>query len=335
MADTYNESNFIFKLEERISEQMRYTLEKLGGYWMHNPIFLSRSNDLPHRIALGGKGSDKRRRTILSFNKFGYKGGSIEEGEPTIYEKVLENAGWERTISADKDGEAVNQKISESEKLVNEESEAWNVNASFEVTNRTSIKAEASAGNIASASAESETTTRASTEFGKGGTAYKKTEHSFAIGTELMVKPGQTVQATVEVSEKKVVTPIVQTGLIDFEITLDLYDWALDNSWHLRDGIWKGKGSNVITFSSRQELINFFRGRDERQFPNMKHFVWDMSQAIEKNSNDWRAKYAYNFVHWLEDDNNFSVRLSKERVQVFKNAGTLRQRVLQDNSPSD
>ena len=197
------------------------------------------------------------------------------------------------------------------------------------ITHKSSIKAEASFGDIAGASATSETTITTSTEFGTGGTVYNSTSRTHSIKTKLIAKAGEIVQYTQEVNEKKIVTPIIQIGLLDFEITINFYDWITNNSWHIRDGIWQGQGGNWLTFDTRQALINFFRGRDEREFPNMKHFLWDMEQAANKG--DWRAANARDFIYWLENDRNFEVRLEKERVQVFRNAGTLRRRVLQTN----
>ena len=330
MTQSFNESQFIFKFEQEFAKGLRYALQKLGGQYMFDPHFESRSDKLPHVIVLGGKGPRGRRKSLAIFKEYGYRGGEVIEGKRTTFESVLDGHGWERTIEAPLGGSGIVEHIEDAKELTNRESEAWNVNARFEVTNKTSIKASASLGDIARAEASSETTVTASTEFGAGGTSLREHKRSHKIGTELRAKPGQTVQATVDVSEKKVVTPITQIGLLDFVCTIDFYDWSSKYSWHLRGGIWDRERYKHIDFDSRQQVIDFFRGRNEREFPNMKHFVWDMLQA--KNKGDAHARRAHEFVLWLEEDDNFQVELQKERVQTYQNAGTLRVKVLEDLS---
>ena len=330
MVQTYDESQFIYHLEQEFSKRIKPALYRLGGERINGPKFLSRSDKLPHQILMGWKNKDRRHKfkTLLSFESFGYSGGKTTEGKPTIYEKATLDGGWERTIKADLNGDGVEQEINESHKVINEESEAWNVNAKFEVTNRTSIKAEASFGDIAGASAESETTTTASSEFGTGKTFYKSEERTFDVKTTLKAKPGQTVQGTVEILEKKIVTPIVQEGLIDFEVVIDMYDWAGEQRGrhYLKNSI-AGK-HKILKFDSRRALIRFLEGKDERQYPNMKDFYRDIRNAKPGNT----AHGSMQFLKWLRDDRNFTVKLEKERVQVFRNAGTLKQTVLQDDS---
>ena len=117
----------------------------------------------------------------------GYRllGRRHQEGTPKVYDLPADGLGWSRKYSPK--AIPVHEDIDESIELHEESSE--DLNASFNVTNRTSIKVEAKGGvdgiGEASASAESETTSSVGGGWGRASSSSRTISHKVKTSVDV------------------------------------------------------------------------------------------------------------------------------------------------------
>ena len=125
---------------------------------------------------LAHRQGDHKYKTRIIFDGIDYSGGDEIEGSPIVYDLPDTHRGWSEVYRPK--AVPISRDIEKSVELDEESWSSYSVNASFEVTNRTTAKAEASVGEIASASVESETTISAKTEFGMDNGNRKKSTYT-------------------------------------------------------------------------------------------------------------------------------------------------------------
>ena len=320
-AKPYSEEATLYKYEKEYGKRVLPVLRKLGaGRLFSKPYRKGRDAALPHSWELGGKSgdSDWRKKTHIVFEGIDYSGGTQVEGVSQNYDLPDEGRGWSQIYRAG--AIPIDQVVNESITLNESVQESYTAEASFEVTNRTSVKAEASLGDIAGASAESETTTTAKASFGTSGGHTKVTTYTHAVATTVHIPVGQAVMVSVDVSKRKVVTPITERGFIEASMKWDLYDWADNRSSYLRGG--KDAKKNRIYFDSFQSLLWFLEGQRMAEYPGMKNFLSDMRKLAAKG--DREATGALAFYKWIQNKDSRRVELEKERVRIYESAGEVR-----------
>ena len=326
---SFNDQQFIYRYEDEFCKRAYPFLRALGVInkrLRYNEHFvLSRDPKPPHAWAMGWKkNKDKHKsksyNTRITFKGHAIVGGEVEEGKPTVYD-LDDEAGWSRVLDA-QDGRL--------EEIVDEEIELWErsafeytAGARFSVVNQTSVKAEASAFDIASASAESVTTISAETSFAARQGMERNKRRKFAIQSKLEADAGEKVLYTVEKFRRKVITPVLDNGYLDFEVEFDLWDWAEDDQKWLRDSI--DVGGNRIKCDNVAAILAFMEGKREHEYPNMVGFL----PAMRKRRNDWwAAKGTLEFYDWLRNVERRQVSLQGQRVQYIENASTMRRQPL-------
>ena len=200
----------------------------------------------------------------------------------------------------------------EIEKSFSLREESWteySTRASFEVTNRTSVKAEASAGDIASASAENETITTAKAEFGLDGGSRLERTLIHVAKDHVQVAVGDEVIYWVDVVTRKVVTPVTENGYIEASLVLDLYDWTEKSAKWLRDSIDEKK--NRIGCDTIQQLLWFIEGERPAEYPNMRGFLREM-----RRHSHWSAKGAVSFYELAEGTRRTATCLSRKKADA-------------------
>ena len=315
MAHPFSEQAVLHTWEKKFCQMAVPFLAALGARRLHAGQMgrTTREAELPHTWAIGWRGghSDHRQKTRITFDGIDYSDGDEDEGKSIIYDLPDERRGWSevyrpRAIPIDR----------EIEKSIEMHEEQWNeysASASFEVTNRTTAKAEASVGDVASASVESETTTTAKAEFGMDSGQRKQSVYTHVARDKVRVEVGTAVEYWVDVMKRKVVTPVTENGFIEASLVLDLYDWSEKNAEWLRDSIDVKK--NRIGCNTIQDLIWFIEGQRVAEYPNMRNFL-----STQRRHNHWSAKGSVAFYEWLKNKENRRVSLAKERVRIYESA---------------
>ena len=318
-AAPYNEESRLYAYEQEYATRLLPVMRKLGVDRLEKaPTRMGRDKALPHEWALGWKRhGSKRHRTRVTFKAIDYSDSDPIEGTPVVYDLPDEGRGWSQIYRPQ--AIPIDQLVDESIELNEEVYENYRVEASFSVTNRTSVKAEAKVGPVG-ASAESETTVSASAGFGLDRGTRTVTKYIHKVSTTVHIPVGQAVMVTVDVSKRKVVTPITERGLIEAEVMWNLSDWAEKHAKYLRDG--KDAKRNRIYFDTFQDLLWFLEGQRIAEYPNMKHFLKDMRYQAARGDKD--AKGALAFYAWAKNDENRRVELLKERVRIYESAGEVR-----------
>ena len=265
-VETFNEQLVLYEWEHEFCERslpFLYALgaRRIGKSQLHRE---GREAELPHEWALGWKkGGSKRHRTRIKFRGVDYVDGDDEIGTPVIYDLPGQGRNWSQLYPTQAVG--VRQVIEDSITLREEAWDEYNVNASFSVTNRQSISAGASVGPVeAKAEASSEQT--ASTSFGKTSGGRNVSERTQSIRTELDIPPGaKDILASSNIGKRKEVTPIVENGIIEADIEINLDDWSEERAKWLQDS--KDEKRNVIRCATIQVSALVHRGPEARGIP--------------------------------------------------------------------
>ena len=271
MPETFNEQLVLHDWEHDVCTRAYPFLAALGAIRLQDEVErVGRDAGLPHEWKLGWKHhGDKRHRTRITFEGIDYSDGKSKDGTAKIFDLPSEGLGWSRTYNAK--AIPVDEEINEEIELHEENSE--DLNANFNVTNRTSIKADAKGGvdgiGEVSTSFESETTASVGGGWGRASASSRTIAHK--IKTAVHVPVGEKVLVSVDVVKRKTVTPVTEDGYIEATGYINLYDWAEENAPYLRDG--KDQKHNVIKFDSIQDLLWFIEGQRVAEYPNMRHFL--------------------------------------------------------------
>ena len=321
--EPFNEQKVLYEWEQKFCRMIKPMLYALGADRLQEEHRIGRSAELPHEWGIGWKkGGSKRHRTRVYFRGIDYTDGEPEEGTPVIYDLGDAARSWSRKYVPK--AIPVSEEIDEGIELHTREWEEYGAEASFSVTNRTTVKAEVKAGDVASASAENETTiTAGGSAFGRGG-GEKASTRTHRVKTtvhredlERAKNLGKSVLLTADINKRKVVTPIIENGFIEADIMLDLDDWAEEHKSYLRDS--KDEGRNRIYCSTIRDLIWFIEGQRVAEYPRMTTFLAD-----QRKGTWWSAKGTVQFYEWLKDSEARRQRLAKERIRVYESAGEVR-----------
>ena len=324
MADRFSEEKYLDGWMREFSRRIVPVFYAWGVRRMHaNQLHaLSNKSEGPFGWRLGWRGGSKGRhshRTELHFDAFRYVGGNEEEA-PTQRAVLSSEPAWQRTFDA-RNGKGFIEEIDDSVEIIDQSAVEYTADASLRVSQKMEVKAEASVGDIASASATSTTEYEATASFGtRHGSEYsKKSSHS--IKTIYEIDDDEYVQLSVDRTRVREVTPIVENGVLECSLKFDLYDWTLKNS-SLLHGADIGKG-RVLEFASIQEFLGMLHGDFPRRFPNMNNFERDA-----RKHNHYSALGSRQFIDWLKDEKRRTVKLHKQRVHDYDEASEIRSRDL-------
>ena len=214
MPEPWSEQNVLHTWERQLCGRIVPLLLALGVQRLHPGQMgrIDRTAELPHTWALGWKSgkSDHRHKTRIVFDGIDYSGGEEVEGTPIVYDTPDGRRGWSEIYRPT--AIPIDREIEKSITLHEESWSEYSAVASFEVTNRTTLKAEASVGDVASASAENETITTAKAEFGMGGGDRKNSTYVHVARDRVKVAVGDAVEYWVDVGKRKTVTPVTGRG---------------------------------------------------------------------------------------------------------------------------
>ena len=305
----FNEQTVLYDYEIEFCERLKPVLKDLGALRIWNTSYRKgREAAQPHIWQLGGKSgdSDWRKKTHVVFDGFFYN-----EEDPDIGTPIIQMLGEPRVIYSriiDSEVEYV-QEINESTASAIEEWEEDEWGVEFNVTNRTTVKAEASAevGGIgASASVENETTTSLDTSFaGSSGGRHSKNTSLAIVGT-FTVPANRRLLSYAEAQKQQITTPFKVNGYIDHAVKIDLYDWVEENSEYLKDSLDQKK--NRIECANLTELRSFLEGERVAEYPNMRHFL----KTCSKGSRDFYA--------WLKDFDARHRQFERTKIVVIEQA---------------
>ena len=332
--ESFNEQRVLYEWEmDNFIPLSLPFLEALGAKRLQSSAWRREGNDpaLPHSFHLGWRKGRSRHafKTRAHIRAIDYVDGEPDEGTPVVYQMPDEGRSWSRSYDLNVDGLKVSQKVIAEIKLHDAEWDEYNGSVSFGITNRTSVKAEASGGvsgiGEGSVTAESETTTSLNTSFGTaGGERHESTRMHRDETTVEDIPQGKKILLECDIGKSKSVTEIAENAYIEAEIEFDLYDWAENRAPYLKDSI--DEGANRIKSNTIQDIIWFIEGQRPAEYPNMRKFLPDMRARAKKG--DKVAKGALKFYEWLKDQENRHVRLTRTRVKVSESAGTLRARLI-------
>ena len=305
----FNEQTVLYDYEVEFCKRLNPVLKDLGGkrIW-DNSYRKGREAAQPHTWQLGGKGgdSDWRKKTHVIFDGFFYN-----EEDPDVGKPIVQKLGEPRVIYSrivDSEVEYV-QEINESTASAIEEYTEDEFGVEFNVTNTTTVKAEASAefaGIGGGASVESETTTSLNTSFGGSSGARNSRDVSLAIVGTFTVPANRRLLSYAEAQKQQITTPYKVNGYIDHAVKIDLYDWAENRSNYLKDSLDEKK--NRIQCANLTELRSFLEGERVAEYPNMRNFL----KTCSKGSRD--------FYDWLKDSEARHRQFERTKVVVVEQA---------------
>ena len=179
----------------------------------------------------------------------------------------------------------------------------------FNVTNTTTVKAEASAefgGVGGSASAENTTTTSLDTSFGNHSGGKSARNETLAIRGQFTVPANKRLLAYAEASKQQMTTPYKVNGYIDHALNIDLYDWVEENAPYLRDG--RDTKHNVLNFVNLTDFRAFLEGYHVAEYPNMRNFLTTCSKGSK------------NFYNWISNPKHRHRQFERQKILVNEQA---------------
>ena len=286
----------------------------------HDPAF-------PHVYQMGwGPHNKGRYKTFIHFTDGFINTGLIIEKEPQISSTPSNRGSWSRQYSTGDVG--LDEEVSNRITLKKISSERYTVDAKLEIVNTTTVKAEASIGDIAGASAESTNTITASTAFGAEKLDSSEVEEQETIKTHIVVPPHSEILLTVERVRTREITEIIETGYLDFSFKFDLWDWADDKkSPYLKNS--RAGRDVIIESSSVRDLLDLVEGQRRTEYPNMSPFLRDCEAkaAHHNGKGDWNLwDDCLQTREWFNDPENRKVELRRERVRDYESSGEIRTR---------
>ena len=334
MTQTFSEQKVLYNFEDEFCRRFRPVAVTLGCHYLHrDPRRQGNNPDLPHWWELGARKKKGKwphaYKTRITFEGFDYVDGDPEYGTQQIFDLEDKGRGFFQKYDPS-NGNAIDGEIEETIGLNEETWSTYMVNASFEITNRTTIKADAKASvGVAEANLSAENETIASSKTGFGLDDGNKTLRTYQHRILQRVKAdanSRPFTLSVAVGKKKVITPVKETGYLDTSIMLDLYDWADEQQGFLRNSI--DIGPNRITCDNIQDLLWFLEGQRVAEYPNMRGYLGRMKNGAKWHKEGKRVSYidsscqgALDFYNWLKDQNNRKVTLEKQKVKVYEAAG--------------
>ena len=334
MAQPFSEQKVLFEFEEDFCRRIRPVMVTLGCHHLWDaPRRQGRNPALPHWWELGARKKKGKwphaYKTRITFQGIDYVDGDPEPGKQQIFDLEDKGRGFLREYDPSR-GNAIDEEVEETIELEEETWSTYTVDASFEITNRTTIKAEAKveAGPAsATASAENETITTAKTSFGMDKGQKKKRVYKHRIlQTVRAASNTRPFTLSVDVSKKKVITPVKETGFLDASLEFDLYDWADQQQGFLKDST--DVGPNRIQCDNIQDLLWFLEGQRVAEYPNMRGYLGRMKNGAKWHKEGKRVSYidsscqgALDFYNWLKNQENRKQVLLKQKVKVYEAAG--------------
>ena len=326
--ETYNEQKVVSEWEREFIKRAFPFLESIGCRRLHKKDYKRDGNEvkLPHRYFLGWKkhASSKDHRTVIEFQAIDYTKGTDEEDTPIVYDLPADGRNWSRKYDLRAAGVKLEEDIDEEIELHEEKWTAYSMNASFSITNKTKIEANAGleiGPAKAGASASNETEISASSSFAEDGGEKYLRSYIHRIKTRITEIPvGKTLLVSCDIFKRRVITPTIENGFIETKIYLDIDDWAKEKEHYLRHS--KDEKHNRIHNDTIQDLLWFIEGQRVVEYPRMVNFLSDMRKRAEKGNRT--AQGAVDFYEWLKVENNRRVRLAKNKVRVYEFAGEVK-----------
>ena len=304
----FNEQVKLYDYEIEFIDQIRPVLEDLGVARLWKKAHRrGREAAQPHLWQVGGKSNDSdwRKKTHVEFDGFFYNEDDPDRGATVVQKLGSPRIIYSRVFRPDVDYDV---EINEQEDTSIETWHEDEFGTSFNVTNRTTVKADASAevaGIGGSASVESETTTSLDTSFAMNNGKRNTRDSSLSIVGRATVPAGREMLATAEAQKQQHITTYEVNGYIDHATKLDLYDWVEENAPYLRDG--KDKKHNVIYLPNLTAMRNFIQGFWVAEYPNTRNFLKE-------------SRAAQRFLAWLNDAEQRHVQFERQKIVVAEQA---------------
>ena len=334
MAEVFRDQYVISKWEDEACKRLRHwflawgvVLERLqysnGKRQGHDPAF-------PHEYQLGwGSRNRKRYSTFVHFTDGFINSGLIIEKESQVSITPSDRGPWSRKYSTGAVG--IDEERTEEVSMKTSKSERYTVSANLEIINTTTTKAEASIGDIASASAENTTTITASAAFGTESETSKSEETKETIKTVIKVPPYSETLLTVERVRTKEITEIIETGYLDLSMKFDLWDPVVTGKRPYLKNSRAGKDV-IIRSDSVRDLLDLVEGQRRVEYPNMENFLsdaqkWRSHRFGGNSKEDWNMwDDCLMTYRWFNDPENRKVELRRQRVRDYESAGEIRTR---------
>ena len=341
MSKTINEQKDWYEFQREFCNRAKPFVHTLGCHHIFpNDELIRIGNDaaFPHHWELGKNGDSRKRhpwKTRIVFEAGGYITGEEERGEQQSFDlEANPNAGFYREFDPS-EGHEIDEEVEKTIKLHEETWSSYDARVSFDLTNTTTLKADAKAGigGVAEAntSVESVTTSKLGTDFGMDDGKRTVNEINHRVLERVKAPAGSRPFAlSVDVSKKKVITPITEVGYRDCSFFFDLFDWADEQQPFLRDSI--DRGPNIIRCDNIQDLIWFIEGQRPAEYPGMKYYLQRMRAGRTKveRGKKW-ASYidgscagALDFYEWLKDKETRKAEITKQKVSIYDHAGKVR-----------
>lgn len=309
---SFNEQAVLYDYEVEFIRRLTPVLRDLGvpdRRMLKTPERWGREAAQPHSWLMGKRSgrSQHKYKSVITFDGFFYNEEDPDVGKPTVQTLGEPRVIYSRVVDSDLEYE---QTIDESTASTVEEWTEEEFGVEFNVTNRTTSKAEAKGGidgiAEASVSVENETTTSLDTSFGHNDGARNSKQVNLAIHGKVTIPANQPVLTYAEAVKQQYITPYKVNGYIDHATNLDLYDWVEENSPFLKDGL--DTKHNVIKNANLTELRSFLEGERVAEYPNMRGF-------LKKCSKGSRA-----FYEWLKDGENRHRQFERQKIVVAEQA---------------
>ena len=340
--ESYNEDQVLFEYEAEFVKGVNggdgvIALAKTWGAAnaSSGKLSWSKSPELPHSWYFDDHvhSGDKRYDDVIEFTAYGYFKGDPVIGAPQVFDLSGDKTpGISREYYTPGGAlvETVEEKITLSESF----SQSYTQESSFDVSKSVSASVTAgfeagTAGVKVSGSATVEGGYSVSSSKAFGNTNESSTEKTIeeTVSDELDIPEGDgKLLLTIDILKKRVITPVLENGYIDFSGKLILYKWAgrttsehwLSNSIALQDD------HAVIEFANVSHLLEIIKGQHERSYPHMGgYYAWLQSEA-NKHDAHWSITGALAFISWLENPENRHVCLRRSLVREYEKAGEVR-----------
>ena len=297
----YSEEKVILDYERSFCYRIQPFVRALGAAEVYQCDRMGNEVALPHYWRLR-ESKDHEKRTEITFRGIGYTDGHRDYGEATVYEEPSEDGGEREHIVAPPEG--LQRKVTREVKTREEVSTDYRGAVSFSITNTDKVSAKAGVEGVAEASAEHETTMTLKTDFGWASGQKCSMERIVRGETSFSIPGGQTRVLTIDVNRIKEVRPFTDAAYLDYEIDIDLYDWAGNYSSYVAG---RGRHDNVIHCANVQDLLWLIEGQRPVEYPGMANFLSTCDEDARE------------FYHWLLDEENRRVDIGGDRTRYYAN----------------
>lgn len=288
------------------AKHFTHVARDLGCWRAGNLNVIDRINpDLTGEVQLNHERDGKRRNSVSLLN-FRRKNGEKIYGKVNVISEEIIDSGHSYTFDRrDFDEDTV---ISHSFAYIlrNKEREASNQNFKASTSVRTSAKVSGGLGDIAKAEASVETESTLEAALGMESAKEIDETISDTIQQPIPVKAGRRVLATMPKTRVITEQPYIVRGEYDFDILVDLENWAGDAP---NGNLWtQHKARNRFQFNGREGLLRFLNGYD-LNFPRMAAYM-------SRCGRDWPQ--AESALDWIETASNYYVESSGTKRRTYE-----------------